>query len=134
MLVSSVSDMLKWDAALDSETLLTKSILERMWTPTPLKKGEPAGYGFGWQIGKVNGHRLVSHGGGIPGFSTDISRFVDDKLTVIVLANSDQGNAGSLAKALLVESSPPWRRRRRNRSPTRTPRPANGSRMSSWKE
>jgi D-alanyl-D-alanine carboxypeptidase len=106
MLVSSVSDMLKWDTALDSETLLTNPILERMWTPTPLKKGEPAGYGFGWQIDKVNGHRRVSHGGGIPGFSTEISRFVDDKLTVIVLANSDQGNAGSLAQGIARRIEP----------------------------
>jgi D-alanyl-D-alanine carboxypeptidase len=106
MLVSSVSDMLKWDAALDSESLITKTILERMWTTTPLGKGEPAGYGFGWQVGKVNGHRRVSHGGGIPGFSTDISRFVDDKLTVIVLANSDQGNAGILAQGLARRIQP----------------------------
>ncbi len=98
--------MLTWDAALDSESLLTKSNLERMWTPTPLKKGEPAGYGFGWQIGKVNGHRLVSHGGGIPGFATELSRFVDDKLTVIVLANSDQGNAGSLAQGIARRIQP----------------------------
>ena len=106
MLVSSVSDLLKWDAALDSETLLTKSILERMWTTTPLSKGEPAGYGFGWEVGKVNGHRRVSHGGGIPGFSTNISRFVDDKLTVIVLTNSDQGNAGMLAQGIAQSNQP----------------------------
>ena len=91
---------MKWDAALDSETLLKKSSLERMWTPASLAKGKPATYGFGWEIGKVNGHRRLSHGGGIPGFTSQLARFVDDKLTVIVLANSDQCNSGALAQGV----------------------------------
>jgi D-alanyl-D-alanine carboxypeptidase len=100
MLVSTVNDLVKWDAALRSETLLKKSILEQMWTPTKLSKGGDAEYGFGWSIGKVNGHRLIGHGGGIPGFSTQLSRYVDDNLTVIVLTNADSGNAGALARGI----------------------------------
>jgi D-alanyl-D-alanine carboxypeptidase len=107
MLVSSVNDLLKWDAALDSETLLNKSTLAHMWTPSPLSKRAETEYGLGWEIGKVNGHRVVSHSGGIPGFRADISRFVDDKLTVIVLANSDQGgNAGALARGIASRIEP----------------------------
>ena len=71
-----------------------------MWTPARLNKGEEAEYGFGWQIQEVNGHRLVSHGGGIPGFSTELSRFVDDKLTVIVLTNAEGGHAEALAQGI----------------------------------
>jgi len=99
-LISTVSDMVKWDAALRTEKLVKKSTLDQMWTPAPLAKGQTANYGFGWQVERVNGHRLISHGGGIPGFSTQISRFVDDKLTVIVLTNSDSGNAGGLARGI----------------------------------
>jgi hypothetical protein len=106
MLVSNVSDLLKWDAALGKPVLLEASSLESMWTPTRLGKGEEAGYGFGWEIAKVNGHRLVSHGGGIPGFSTQLSRFVDDKLTVIVLTNSDAGHAGALARGIAGQLVP----------------------------
>ncbi len=100
MLVSSVSDLVKWDAALVSEKLLKKSTLEQMWTATKTSKGGVADYGFGWQVDKVNGHRLIAHGGGIPGFSTQISRFPDDKLTVIVLTNSGNGSAGALAQGI----------------------------------
>jgi D-alanyl-D-alanine carboxypeptidase len=100
MLVSTVSDLVKWDAALASDKLLKRAALESMWSPTPLSKGSPAEYGLGWQVNPVNGHRLVSHGGGIPGFSTQISRFVDDKLTVIVLTNADGGHASSLAQGI----------------------------------
>ena len=100
MLVSSVSDLVKWDAALVPDKLLKKSILEQMWTATKTSKGGTADYGFGWQVDKVNGHRLLAHGGGIPGFSTQISRFVDDRLTVIVLTNSGNGSAGALAQGI----------------------------------
>jgi D-alanyl-D-alanine carboxypeptidase len=100
MLVSSIDDMIKWDAALSTETLLKKPALELLWTRAKLTKGAPADYGMGWGITKVNGHRLVSHAGGIPGFSTVISRFLDDKLTVIVLTNSDNGNADALARGI----------------------------------
>jgi len=45
----------------------------------------------------VNGHRTISHGGSWQGFKTAIERYVDDKLTVIVLANSDSARPGKLA-------------------------------------
>ena len=47
-----------------------------------------AGYGYGWSIGKKNGRRCISHGGGIHGFVTEIDRYTDDRATVIVLCNS----------------------------------------------
>jgi D-alanyl-D-alanine carboxypeptidase len=102
MLVSTVGDLVKWDRALGTESLLKRSSLQQMWTPARLSKGAEAEYGMGWEIKKVNGHRLLSHGGGIPGFSTQLSRFVDDHLTVIVLTNADNGNAGALARAIAV--------------------------------
>jgi CubicO group peptidase (beta-lactamase class C family) len=111
-LVSTVQDLVKWDAALSAGKLLDQATLDEMWTPTPLKEGQ-ADYGYGWQLGKVNGRRLVSHGGGIPGFSTQLSRFVDDGLTVIVLINSDGASADRLARGIagyfvpaLVEKPP----------------------------
>lgn len=96
-LVSTVSDMAKWDAALYTDKLVKKATLDQMWTPAKLKDRKETDYGFGWQISKRNGHRLIAHGGGIPGFSTQIARFVDDRLTVIVLTNLDGGDAGRLA-------------------------------------
>jgi D-alanyl-D-alanine carboxypeptidase len=99
-LVSTVTDLAKWDEALCTERVLKRSILEQMWTPATLRGGETANYGFGWRIDTVNGHRRISHGGAIRGFSTQISRFVDDGLTVIVLANSDNGKADVLAAAI----------------------------------
>ena len=85
---STVRDLAKWDAALYTEKLLKQSSLEQMWTPAKLNNGSLTSYGFGWGIGTLSGHRFVSHTGGhLTGFTTVITRFLDDRLTVIVLTN-----------------------------------------------
>jgi CubicO group peptidase (beta-lactamase class C family) len=91
----NVADLEKWDHALYGESLLTKASLRRMWTPFALNEGKPGdtGYGFGWSIADVNGHRVIEHGGISQGFSCVISRYVDDRLTVVVLTNLDGGHA-----------------------------------------
>lgn len=88
-LVSTVLDMAKWDAALYGEKLLKRASLEEMWKPVRLNNGSTAGYGYGWGTTEYRGHRLVAHSGGLPGWSSDIARFPDDRLTVIVLTNRD---------------------------------------------
>lgn len=96
-LTSNVLDMAKWDAALYTNKILKKESLQQMWTRVVLKSGEKADYGFGWAITEINKHRDIQHGGGIDGFSTQVSRFLDDKLTIIVLTNSDGGRAEKVA-------------------------------------
>ena len=60
-----------------------------MWTPVKLKNGQlnPDHYGLGWFIEDVRGHRLIEHSGSWQGFNTNISRYVDDGLTVVILSN-----------------------------------------------
>jgi CubicO group peptidase (beta-lactamase class C family) len=96
----SVLDLAKWDAALYGEKLLKRSSLDLMWTPVKLKNGEPNkdGYGFGWFIGSRRGHRLVQHDGAWQGFKSAIARYVDDRLTVVVLANLAEAKPGELAE------------------------------------
>lgn len=88
-LYTNVLDMAKWDAALYTEKLLKRASLEQMWTPTRLNIGKAADYGFGWRVRALNAHRIVEHGGAWQGFTTHISRYVDDKLTIVILTNLD---------------------------------------------
>jgi CubicO group peptidase (beta-lactamase class C family) len=92
----SILDLAKWDATLYTEKLLKRSSLEQMWTPARLSNGQPnsGDYGFGWSIGNVRGHRVLDHGGAWQGFKTHISRYVDDKLTVVVLTNLGDAEPG----------------------------------------
>jgi D-alanyl-D-alanine carboxypeptidase len=86
-MLSSVLDLAKWDAALYRDTILTAPSRQQMWTPGKLNDGKTHAYGFGWGVDRSQGHRRIWHSGGRPGTSTIISRYVDDKLTVIILAN-----------------------------------------------
>ena len=97
----NVLDLARWDQALYTEKLLKKSSLDQMWTVFKLNDGQPnhANYGFAWQINQVNGHKVIEHSGAWQGFTTFIARYVDDKLTVVVLTNLDSGhsNPGKIA-------------------------------------
>ena len=57
-----------------------------------------SGYGFGWQLDSLDGHRRVFHGGSLPGFRAQMMRFPDDSLTVIVLTNGDGARPEQVAR------------------------------------
>jgi len=95
----SIMDLAKWDAALYTEKLLKRSSLEQMWTVAKLGNGQPNSghYGFGWFVETKNGRRVVEHEGAWQGFETQISRYVDDQLTVVVLTNLDEAQPEAFA-------------------------------------
>ena len=93
-LYSTTGDLLLWDQALYTEKLVSRKTLDEIFTPVK------SNYGYGWNIGKQFEHREISHGGGIYGFATEISRFPDDKLTVVVLSNVQGAPAGKVANDL----------------------------------
>lgn len=100
-IVSTALDLAKWDAALRSETLLKKISLDQMWTPFVLSDGKPHPYGFGFNVADFRGHQLISHGGQTAGFAANISRYINDNLTIIVLTNlGDQGLGGAIARGV----------------------------------
>jgi len=92
-LYTNVLDLGKWDAALYTERLVKRASFEQMWTPVKLKDGKTYPYGFGWFLNEASGHRLIEHDGAWQGFTMNISRYVDDRLTVIVMTNLDSEHA-----------------------------------------
>jgi len=102
----TVYDLAKWDAALYTEKLLKRSSLDQMWTPVKLNDGKVYPYGFGWALNVVRGHRLIEHGGSWQGFKSQISRYVDDKLTVVVFANQARANPAKIAHGVAAIIDP----------------------------
>jgi CubicO group peptidase (beta-lactamase class C family) len=105
-LVSTAEDMARWDAALRTEKLLPKSALAQMWTSGKLANGTDTGYGFGWRVVNLAGHRAVSHDGSFEGASTFIARFLDDGLSVIVLINRDRAEAAAIGRRIAASFIP----------------------------
>jgi CubicO group peptidase (beta-lactamase class C family) len=93
---SSLDDLAKWDWALEHHSLLSEAEMSPATTPVRVTEGSvqepdgtPASYGFGWFLNAYQNHPRMWHYGETVGFRTTIQRFVDDKLTVIVLCNRD---------------------------------------------
>ena len=83
----TVLDLAKWDIALSREEILKRPSFAQMWTPARLENGSTYPYGLAWGLGEQRGHTLIEHGGSWQGFRAHIARYVDDQLSVIVLAN-----------------------------------------------
>jgi CubicO group peptidase (beta-lactamase class C family) len=91
----------KWDHALFTDKLISRSTLEQMWTPAKLRDGSKIDYGFGWMVGDYLGFPTVEHGGAhMTGFRTTFMRFLKQELTVIVLCNSRQANPANIAAGI----------------------------------
>ncbi len=95
--LSSVLDLAKWDAALYSSSILNQSVRDQMWSPVKLNNGNSHPYGFGWYLETIGGHKAVRHGGSLPGFRAEYIRFMDNKLSIVILANGDNANLGPFA-------------------------------------
>jgi CubicO group peptidase (beta-lactamase class C family) len=110
-ILSTVGDLAKWETALSSGRLLNSNNLEAMWSPARLTDGSACNYGLGWFLKNVNGHRHVFHPGGSAGAATIISRYPDDHLTTILLANGGgaypEGLDLGIARILIPELMPP---------------------------
>ena len=93
----TIRDMVQWDAGLTGGKLLKRSSFDAMWTPVRLNDGTTHAYGFGWNVRELAGHRVIEHDGGYQGFASQISRYPDDNLSVIVFANLSGAPLGAMA-------------------------------------
>lgn len=88
-LYSTVEDLALWDRALYGDKVLPHAQLERMWQVDAHKNGQRPLYhfGYGWENNRYRGQRLVEYDGNWQGFQAVMSRYVDKRLTVILLTN-----------------------------------------------
>jgi CubicO group peptidase (beta-lactamase class C family) len=86
-LQSTLRDLIRWDAILNGDALLTADSRKQMWTSGSLDDGKATGYGFGWEVSQVNGHPLITHNGAMNGFLSSLQRYPDDHVTVIIVLN-----------------------------------------------
>ncbi|RUO68645.1 serine hydrolase domain-containing protein [Pseudidiomarina salinarum] len=88
--MSSLDDLIRWEAELSNPKLINRKALEATWEiQRPFDTGSQCdtwGYARGWQVVVANGRRILNHGG----YSgTAYIRDVDTGLSVIVLTNRE---------------------------------------------
>jgi CubicO group peptidase (beta-lactamase class C family) len=91
-LFTTVGDLLKWEANLDNPVVGDRALIAQMQTPTPLTSGDTSNYGFGLIIDRYRGVRVITHSGADAGYRTNVERFPDQGLAVVVLCNAASAN------------------------------------------
>jgi CubicO group peptidase (beta-lactamase class C family) len=109
---SNLEDLSKWDDALHDHTLVSQTDFLPAITPAKLPpgveaklaedvpdslRGQANAYGFGWFLNLQDSHPLMWHYGDTMGFKSAILRYTRDNVTVIVLCNRTDLDAGTLA-------------------------------------
>jgi CubicO group peptidase (beta-lactamase class C family) len=93
---SSISDLAKWDAALNDNRLLRAESRALAFTPATHTENPSIDYGMGWRI---TGETLW-HSGETRGFRNVIIRYPERKVTVIVLTNRNDPEPYALARSI----------------------------------
>lgn len=86
---STGEDMTKFHMALIHHKLLSQSSLERLWTGVTEEPQRNSEYGYGAQIARYNGARIIWHGGGWKGITNEFEFYPELGCTVVILSNYD---------------------------------------------
>jgi CubicO group peptidase (beta-lactamase class C family) len=89
-LLTTVGDMLRWNAFLDKPSDLPggPTLAQALQTPGRLSDGAPTSYALGLEVTTDHGRRLVSHSGSTGGYKTWLGRYPDQGISIVVLCNN----------------------------------------------
>jgi serine beta-lactamase-like protein LACTB len=100
-LISSADDMARFEAAILADKLMHRATRDLMWTSLKTADGKATGYGLGWGLADKFGAHIFAHTGGQQGTSTAFALVPERRAGVVVLANMDNVDSGSLADQIL---------------------------------
>ena len=92
---ATTGDLLRWEQGLFGGKLLSESSLKTM---TTAGKG---GFGLGVEVAETDGLTVIKHGGGMPGFSAQLTYVPERKILVAVLSNVYGPAASAMGEQLL---------------------------------
>lgn len=107
-IMSNIKDMTTWAEFLlngfttkDGKKLVSDKQIQQLWSlqiPSPVAMKNPYdtsfyGYGMGWFLSDVKGHKQIQHTGGLIGTVTQFTLIPDMKLGIVVLTNQQSGAA-----------------------------------------
>ena len=110
-LAMTAEDLAKWDVSVINQTVMKPASYREMQTDVLLKNGLDTHYGLGVDVNSQSGHRAISHGGEVSGFTATNTIFPDDRAAVVVLTNQDAASAsgaivGGIAPLLFATNDP----------------------------
>lgn len=98
---STAQDLLKWDQAWYSNTLLDSALMDSALVAYSNERPSMHNYGLGWRLLEIpNGKKVVYHNGRWHGFNSAFARLTDEKVTIIILTNRFNRNIYSVARKM----------------------------------
>ena len=110
-IVSTAGDLALWDDAFFRDRIISAADVKVATTPLYIK-GTSTTYGLGWSIDQIEGIPVVSHDGGMLGFTSINDVFPTLNLGIIVLTNNGETPPDSIAKDILSRLNPDFARKR----------------------
>ena len=86
-ILSTVSDLLKWQNALTSNTIIKKTSYIKATNGSILKNGKQISYGYGWYKRKIDDSTVLTHGGATAGFMSNGIYLKKENIYIIALTN-----------------------------------------------
>jgi len=97
-LFTTVEDLARWDANFDSAQVGGPVVQAAMLQRGRLNNGREIGYASGLMLGRHAGLAVVEHSGSDAGYRTHLLRIPERHLSVLLLANAGDLNAGTLSR------------------------------------
>jgi len=88
-LAMPAGDLAKWDISIMNRTLMKPASYQELEREVVLKNGLGTSYGLGVHVSSEFGHRALSHGGEVSGFTAHNLVFPDERVAVATLTNQD---------------------------------------------
>ena len=92
-LAMTAEDLARWNISVMDRKLLRPASYAEMERAVLLTNGVASPYGLGLGVASSGGHRSLSHGGEVSGFTADNVIYPDDRAAVTVLVNQDASDA-----------------------------------------
>lgn len=103
-LAMTAGDLARWDISVIDKKILAPASYSIQQKDVLLANGVGTGYGLGVDVGMMNGHRMISHGGEVSGFTSQNTIFPDDRMAVVVLTNIDASDASGRIAASIANT------------------------------
>ena len=102
-LYATVDDLLAWSRVMDGSALVSKAEADEVFAPGL------EGYGYGWFSGEGFHRRRYRHNGGLPGYASDVVKFPDDGITIVVFCNLDRTRMSATVRDVsAIVLGDPW--------------------------
>ena len=100
-LYTTLKDQLVFEQAIQKAAAQANSLLSMSQKPIPNSRIQT--YGYGLEIGSINGYPAVHHSGSTGSYNAQTLRFPNEKLSIIVLSNNGNLWSGGIAREVAIQ-------------------------------